>query len=100
MNDESRRFQDTLIAIDHFGQDNSAAGIIDRVESTADIGDWVTQGMRARLILDGIARIKYRGDKGKLAAWFSASHIEKAPEKKKDDPPTPPTPYEVLGIIN
>ena len=34
-------------------------------------------------ILDGIVRIKYVNDVGKLAAWLSASHIEKAPKSKR-----------------
>lgn len=43
--------------------------------------------MVARRILDGIVRNVYRNDTGKLAAWISASHIEKAP--KTQTPPTP-----------
>jgi hypothetical protein len=38
-------------------------------------------------ILDGIVKIKYANDPSKLAAWISASHVEKAPKQK--DPPTP-----------
>ena len=64
----------------------TASASASRVEATADIEDWVTQVMRARRILDGIVKIKYADDIGKLAAWLSASHIEKAPKKK---PPTP-----------
>jgi hypothetical protein len=37
---------------------------------------------------------KYRGDPAKLAAWESASHLERAPRPKPEDddgpPPTPP----------
>ncbi len=36
-------------------------------------------------ILDGIVKTRYANDPGKLAAWISASHVEKAP-KKKDTP--------------
>jgi hypothetical protein len=31
-----------------------------------------------------------QGNPGAIAAWNTAAHVEKAPEKKK--PPTPPTP--------
>lgn len=41
--------------------------------------------MRARRILDGICRVKYENNRGKLAAWLKAAHIEKAPSKKKKD---------------
>ncbi|MBS1770034.1 MAG: hypothetical protein JSS77_10255 [Acidobacteria bacterium] len=37
--------------------------------------------------IDGIVRTAYRSDVGKLAAWTSASHVEKPPTKK--EPPTP-----------
>jgi hypothetical protein len=33
-------------------------------------------------ILDGIVRNVYANNPGKLAAWLSASHVEKAPKKK------------------
>jgi hypothetical protein len=61
--------------------------IDDHVEATAEIGESVRRGMVARRILDGIVRNVYKFDPGKLAAWRSASHVEKAPK-----PPTPPTP--------
>jgi len=34
-------------------------------------------------ILDGIVRNKYANDPGKLAAWLSASHVEKKKETPK-----------------
>jgi hypothetical protein len=37
--------------------------------------------------LDGIVKNKYTNNPGKLAAWLSASHVEKAPKKKEN--PTP-----------
>lgn len=36
---------------------------------------------------DGIVQNKYTNGPGKLAAWLSAKHVEKAPKKKA--PPTP-----------
>lgn len=33
--------------------------------------------------IDDIVRNGYKNDVGKLAAWSSASHVEKAPKKKE-----------------
>jgi len=57
------------------------------VEATAKTGESIRLGMVAVRILDGVVKNKYANDVGKLAAWTSASHVEKAPQKKK--PPTP-----------
>lgn len=82
-------------AIETYEQSLGAPGtaIDARVEATAELDEAVRRGMIARRILDGVVRLKYKNDSGKLAAWLSASHIEKAPERKKDDePPTPQNP--------
>ncbi len=42
--------------------------------------------MVAKRILDGVVQNKYNNDPGKLAAWISASHVEKAPKKKTPTP--------------
>ena len=43
--------------------------------------------------LDAIVCNKYNRNAAKLAAWESASHIERAPQReKKPKVPTPPTP--------
>ena len=55
--------------------------------ATAEMSAKVRQGMIKVRILDGIVKNKYANNPGKLAAWLSASHVEKAPKKK-----TPPTP--------
>ena len=68
-----------------FGVQGSA--IDSHVEATAEIGESVQRGMVARRILDGVVRNVYKNDPGKLAAWTSASHIEKPP--KKTETPTP-----------
>ena len=39
------------------------------------------------IFIDDIVRNGYKNDVGKLAAWTSASHVEKAPKKKET--PTP-----------
>ena len=59
----------------------------EHVAATADMSAKVRQGMIKVRILDGIVRNVYANNPGKLAAWLSASHVEKAPKKK-----TPPTP--------
>jgi hypothetical protein len=70
----------------------AAAAQADRAEATAEIQDWVVQGMRLRRILDGIAKNIFANNPGKLAAWLQASHIERPPKSKT--PPAPPVPPE------
>ncbi len=36
-----------------------------------------------QITIDGTVRNVYKNDVGKLAAWSSASHVEKAPKKKE-----------------
>ncbi len=67
-----------------FGPQGSA--IDSHVEATAEIGEAIRRGMVARRILDGIVRNVYKTDPGKLAAWTSASHVEKPPKKKEPTP--------------
>lgn len=50
----------------------------------------VRTGMVAVRTLDGIMRNTYATNPGKLAAWLSASHVEKAPEP--GPPPIDPGP--------
>jgi hypothetical protein len=66
---------------------STATANADHVAATADMAAKVRQGMIKLRIADGIARNVYANNPGKLAAWLSASHVEKAPKKK-----TPPTP--------
>ncbi len=81
-----------LAAANAFEQSFGAPGtaIDSQVEATAEIGEAVRRGMIAWRILNGVVKNKYRNDVGKLAAWLSASHIEKAPKPAPE--PTPPTP--------
>jgi hypothetical protein len=60
------------------------------VAATAEISAEIRKGMVAVRTMNGAVRNKYRNDVGKLAAWLSASHIEKAP--KTAPPAIPPTP--------
>ncbi len=59
----------------------------EHVAATADTAAKIREGMIIVRVLDGIVKNKYANDPGKLAAWISASHVEKAPKK-----PVPPTP--------
>lgn len=51
--------------------------IDDRVEATADIGESDRIGMAALRICDAVIRNIYANNVGKLAAWLSASHVER-----------------------
>ena len=81
--------QDLSDAITAFEQSlnapNAATG--SQVTATADIGETVRRGMVAVRILDGVVRNKYRDNAGKLAAWTSASHIERTSPKTAPIPP-------------
>ncbi len=66
----------------------TGSAIDSHVEATAEVGEIIRRGMVCRRILDGVVKNKYRDDVGKLAAWLSASHIEKAPKAKA--PPANP----------
>lgn len=71
-------------AIDAFEASLATPGtaVDEQVAATAEIGSVVKRGMRAVRILKGVVKNKYRNNVGKLAAWLSASHIEKAPKKE------------------
>lgn len=69
----------------------AASAQADRAEATAEIQDWVVDGMRERRVLDGIVKNVFANDPGKKAAWAQASHIER-PQKKKTPPTPPPDP--------
>ncbi|HEX8369427.1 MAG TPA: hypothetical protein VF604_12855 [Pyrinomonadaceae bacterium] len=62
-----------------------------RVGANADIDDILDEALKAVGTLKVIVPNIFRDDAGKLADWAAASHVEKAPQKKKTDPSTPPT---------
>lgn len=70
---------------------SAASATAEQVAATAETAAFIREGMIAKRVLDGIVRNRYADDPGKLAAWLSASHVEKAP---KSPPPatTPITP--------
>jgi hypothetical protein len=54
-----------------------------RVAATAAIETLIERGRQLVRELDAIVRNKYRNDAATLAAWESASHVERLPRKKK-----------------
>jgi len=65
---------------------NTASATAEHVAATADTSAKIREGMIKVRILDGIIRNVYANDPGKLAAWISASHVEKAPKKQTPTP--------------
>jgi hypothetical protein len=60
------------------------------VNATAVIEELIARGMKIVRELAPIMRNIFDDKPGKLAAWLSASHVERAPRRAK--PPTSPTP--------
>jgi hypothetical protein len=67
--------------------DVPAAGIGEQVAATAEIGSLVRRGMIAVRVLNGVIKNKYRDNVGKLAAWATASHIERTPKSAPTQQP-------------
>ena len=82
---------------------NTAAATAEHVAATADTSAKIREGMVAVCNSpparggvaafrgrgggsDGVAQNKYNNDPGKLAAWLSASHVEKAPKIQNPTP--------------
>jgi hypothetical protein len=64
-----------------------------RVTATAAIDAVVERGRELVRELDAIVRNKFRSDAATIAAWESASHVERSPRRKNEtSAPTPPTP--------
>jgi hypothetical protein len=66
-------------------------GTSTHVNATAAIDDLIERGMNTVRELDPIMRNIYAENTGKLAAWLSASRVERAP-RRAPQPPSPPTP--------
>lgn len=56
-----------------------------RSAATASLQDSLAQVLKLRRELDPIVRNKFRADAATLAMWESASHLERAPSKRKND---------------
>ncbi|HJR05797.1 MAG TPA: hypothetical protein VJ842_00770 [Pyrinomonadaceae bacterium] len=63
-----------------------------RVAATEAIDTAVDRGADAVRQLDAVVRNKFRDDPATLAAWTSASHVERAPRRRQLDTPQPPPP--------
>lgn len=78
----------TLAFEQSFGATSTAMS--EQVAATASLTTAAKEGMIARKILNGVVKIKYKNNVGKLAAWESAAHIERQPKKKEPTPPITP----------
>jgi hypothetical protein len=63
-----------------------------RVTITSAIKSAVAHGLAVQRQLDVVVRNKFDGDAGKLAAWASASHTERASRAARDKAPADATP--------
>ncbi len=59
------------------------------VAATQAIDDGLDRGFNLVRQLDAVVRNKFTNDAATLAAWLSASHVERAPKTKKAEPPPP-----------
>jgi hypothetical protein len=66
---------------------STATATAEYVSANAETASNLRQMNVAVRTLDGIVKNKYTNNPTKLAAWISASHVEKAPKKKET--PTP-----------
>jgi hypothetical protein len=79
--------EDLGAAIEKFEQaDNSQnQNRTKSVTATAAIDDAIERGKQAVRDLERILRNKYKGENAKLAAWETASHLERAPHSRKKE---------------
>jgi hypothetical protein len=83
LNDDIAAFEETLT--------QRTLGQETHINATATIDDLIERGMQIVRQLDPIMRNLFENEPGKLAAWLSASHIERAP-RRKPQPPAPSQP--------
>ena len=62
------------------------------VGNTAAISPLIQQGMKAATTLDAIMHNRYGSQPEIMAAWLTASHIERNPQRGQAAPVPPPTP--------
>jgi hypothetical protein len=82
-------------AIEEFEQaiNRQNTGRDTHVTATTAIDEALERGINLVRQLDAIVRNKYSDDPPQLAAWQSASHIERSPQRaKQTEPPDAPTP--------
>ncbi len=78
--------EDDIAAYDA-AEDDQDDGLGKRVGATRTIAQALTDGCAAVRNLEPLMRNKYKNDPPKLAEWFVASHVERAPRKAKPVPP-------------
>ena len=61
----------------------------EQVAATAGLAEAAQQGLVAVRELDAIVRNVYAGNEAELAAWESASHVERAPQRAQEEEPAP-----------
>jgi hypothetical protein len=62
------------------------------VSSTVSVGSSLDKGMRAVRKLNAVVQNRFRSDKSTLAAWLSASHVERHTRRTATAPEPPPAP--------
>ncbi|HEX8246874.1 MAG TPA: hypothetical protein VF599_01725 [Pyrinomonadaceae bacterium] len=82
------KLQALIEAVDERGAAADSAGE-QRSGATGGLIDAIRRGMSISRRLDSIVRIKYENSASKLSAWTTASHLQRAPEKKEDEPQPP-----------
>lgn len=63
-----------------------------RISATASIDEVLAKGMRAVQQLRAVVKNRFHADPAKLAAWESASHVERADRRREETPGEPPIP--------
>lgn len=63
-----------------------------RVAAAAARDEAIEAAIEAVRELNAVVRNQMRSDRAALAEWQSASHIDRAPQRRKDEVPTPPHP--------
>lgn len=75
--------------------DGRAQRSAERIASTASLAEAAEQGLEAVRELDAIVRNVFADNEAELAAWESASHVERAPRRAgEEEPPEQPPPAE------
>jgi hypothetical protein len=74
-----------------------------RVSATASLDEELAKGLKAVRQLQAVVKNMFRNDVAKLAAWASASHVERSGSSGKLEtelPPNPPNPEPTLKDAN
>jgi hypothetical protein len=82
-----------ILAVEQ-SSDGRAKQTTNRIASTTGVGEAAEEGLAAVRELDAVVRNIYASNEAELAAWLSASHVERAPRRAEEEeaPPSPPAP--------